>query len=106
MKKVIKMDDKIIDPEDCNGGDEQLLKSMQDLVLERYPQLRVRWSRILGRRWSHISGNSSEAWLGSRQYRLNSEYGISIDNADNISEKELESLINQLRENMADEKHG
>ncbi len=98
------MKDKKIKLEDCSSGDEQLLKSMQDLVLEHYPRLRIRWSRILGRRWSNIGGNSSEAWLGSRQYRLNSEYGISIDNADNISEEELESLINQLRENMADEK--
>ncbi len=89
-----------------SSRDEQLLKSMQESLLRDYPQLKVRWSRILGRRWSHIGGNSCEAWLGSRQYQLNSEYGICIDNADDICKEDLESLIIQLRENMADERQG
>ncbi len=90
--------------EDYNR-DEQMLKPIQESMLHVYPQLKIRWARILGRRWSHIGGNSGGVWLGSKQYRLNSEYGICIDNADDLKQDELENLINQLQEKMLDDRH-
>lgn len=73
------------------------------ILMERYPALKVRWSRIYGFRWSHLYGNTELSSFNPVKIRLNQNYGIFIDNAYILSPDELERIIKELKECFSDE---
>lgn len=73
------------------------------ILMERYPELKVRWSRIYGFRWSHIYGNIEPTSFNPVKIRLNRNYGIFIDNANILTPDELEKIIKELKECFPDE---
>lgn len=83
--------------------DHALLESCQLAVQQVYPELLLRWSRIYGRRWAYLSGNSAETiCLNPTRIKVSPEYGICIDNVEVLSPFELENMIKTLEGCLAD----
>jgi len=76
--------------------DEEFAKTCTQVILDFHPELKLRWARIYGRRWSYLYGNSSEISLDFKRIRLNDDYGICIDNSEVLPPEELEELTTIL----------
>ncbi len=83
--------------------EEELAKTCNQIILGFYPELKVRWAKIYGRRWSYLYGNSEEISLNFKRIRLNDEYGIYIDNLEILALGELEELTAAMKECFAGE---
>jgi len=83
--------------ESQNSRGKDLVVKCQQICQEFYPRLSIRWSRIYGRRWAYICGGSMEPSHDSLQFKLNRDYGICIDNPDEINTEELDRLLKLLR---------
>lgn len=76
-----------------------------NILLDMYPNLQLRWSKIYGKRWSHFHGNSGEPAHNPLQLKLNKKYGLCIDNAEIIPADELDKVIKMIKECFADENY-
>lgn len=72
-------------------------QAVQDL----YPELRLRWTQIYGRRWSHILGGRDDWGAESMKVRLNDRIGLILSHHEQIPAAELAQIIAALKEYLA-----
>lgn len=82
---------------------DKIYLACHQVLMEQYPDLEIRWSKIFGFRWSHLYGNTEKVSLNPVKIRLNRDYGICIDNAYILTADELQNIIHNLKECFPDE---
>lgn len=80
-----------------NGDKNNLIRSCQEAVHAQYPELKIRWVRIYGNRWSYISGSNPDISYTAQRLRLNDDYGVLIDNPEKLNPEELAELESTLK---------
>lgn len=83
-----------------------ILLSCHQALKEQYPQLKFRWARIYGRRWSYIHGSAADdIGLNLAKIKLNDKYGLCIENSTDIDLTELDQIITILKEYFTNEQY-
>ncbi|MBC7075250.1 MAG: hypothetical protein H5T98_04115 [Syntrophomonadaceae bacterium] len=95
MRQRIK---ELFDNPSYSTDEKKLALACNQVFMELYPELKVRWARIYGPRWAYLCGGSEEISIAFKKIRLNDRYGICIDNAHILSPGELEEIIDSLKE--------
>ncbi len=80
-----------------SAGWEPLIIQYHEQLTAHHPGLKLRWSRIYGKRWSHFLGNTSELAFFPFRMELNDSYGLSIENPDLLSQQEFDLIIELLK---------
>jgi hypothetical protein len=57
-------------------GMEAVIKSCHQALLNQYPGLRLSWSRIYGKRWSHVYGEVELFSLNRQRVELGPHWGL------------------------------
>ncbi len=86
---------------DYSGQGDNWMTACHKALLKTYPEIRVRWARIYGRRWSHILGDAEAESVSTLRVQLNDNYGICIDNGYLLSSREWEAIIETIKGYMA-----
>jgi len=82
---------------------DKLIEGCHQVLLELYPALILRWSRIYGQRWAHIYGDLNEVSTHSLKVQLNRDYGICIYNAEVLDAGILDEIVTVLKECFSNE---
>ena len=77
---------------------EEYLRFCDNQILRIYPQIKMRWARIYGRRWAQLLGNLADIPFKPLRVKLNDKYGLLIDNAHLLPPADLQQLIAILKE--------
>jgi hypothetical protein len=71
----------------------------QEELIRAYPDLKLRWVRIYGKRWAYLYGNfDNEGALAPLKIQLNHDYGLCLDNSEVIPETDLVNILKLLKE--------
>jgi len=73
-----------------------LIKACHQRLLERYPDLHLRWVRIHGKRWAHLYGDTDRISWQPLKLSINNNYGIFIDNPQIIPEADRQEIMTSL----------
>lgn len=73
-----------------------ILGQIASAVFKRYG-VRVWFSEILGKRWSHIAGEGGDTPLSLTQFVLSPRLGMTAEGWNRIPKKEGEALLSFLR---------
>lgn len=77
----------------------EFIRECQDDLVRAYPELKIRWARIYGKRWAYLYGNSSDvSCQAPLKIEINQDYGLCIDNNGIISVEELDKVVATIKE--------
>jgi len=74
------------------------LQACHQAIQELYPELKVRWTKIYGRRWSHVWGDETSMFSAGRRVQINEGWGIVVDEPCPIPEPELTQMVQVLKD--------
>ncbi len=80
---------------------EDFIRACQLVIIRAYPDLILRWSRVYGKRWSYLFGGEESqdiVGLNPLRIKLNSDFGVCIENPDRLTQAELDQLTGLLKE--------
>lgn len=83
--------------ENLNQDIEKAIYNCHNYMTNVYPGLKLRWSRIYGKRWAHFLGNSSDLSFCPVRVEISPGYGLSIENPEYLDEAELKKIISMLK---------
>lgn len=76
-----------------------IIRECQNNMALRYPDLKMRWVRIYGKRWAHLYGDSSELSACSPlKIEIEPNFGLCIDNSEIVPAEELETMLETIKE--------
>lgn len=80
---------------------DDFIRACHQVIIQAYPGLILRWSRIYGKRWSYLYGGEEgpdTVGLNALRIKLNSDFGVCIENPDRLTQAELNQLTGLLKE--------
>ncbi len=75
----------------------QKIKLWHEFITSGYPECKLRWANIHGKRWSHIWPQDSEIFLGQQLIQINERLGIIVDNQTGIEAEELRIIVRAIQ---------
>lgn len=77
---------------------EDAVASCHRILKDRYPGIKLRWSRIYGPRWSHIYGDASDIFcLDTQRVQISKDIGLCIENAADLPRADFARMIDLLK---------
>lgn len=83
---------------DHNKDTLAFIQDYHHTLVNAFPGLQLRWVRIYGKRWDHMYGDAGAFSGQALRIKLNTNYGLCLDNPELIPTPELETIIAMLRE--------
>ncbi|HOB11958.1 MAG TPA: hypothetical protein PKO32_02270 [Syntrophomonadaceae bacterium] len=74
-----------------------VLQACHQAVQESYPGLGLRWTKIYGRRWSHVWGDGTSMLSAGRRVQINESWGMVLNEPCPIPEPELTQMVQVLK---------
>ena len=75
-----------------DGIPEAVISRCHGDLVSRYPELRVRWCRIYGKRRAHLMGSRTEISYTARYISLDDGYELCLENPEILPEDELKRI--------------
>ncbi len=62
----------------------------------KHPEVRIRVSRIYGKRWSFIAGDSEQIEFDTEKFKIDDEYGVSLSPSRNVDKSMIEEILSEI----------